>query len=204
MLAWVGKHEDEPLPAPSVIAQLVRLQQFAVAYGKLETKVVKGETQRYLVLDEPSAKLDAVMDLIGATDAQIIIFGQSKQAINLLATRLTRAGISHGCLTGDTKQADRDVYIEEFQAGTRRVFLSTVKAGGVGITLTAASIVVFLDRAWSPSANKQAEDRAHRLGQKNAVLIITLVARDTIDRERNDKIDLKWSWLKAILETKKR
>jgi len=226
MLAWVGEHEDEPLPAPVVISQLVRLQQFAVAFGKMETKtLVKRYTdaQQYfreqrglpyertyqqqvtqLVLDEPSSKLDAAMDIIEATNAQIVVFGQSRQAINLLATRLDKAGISHGLLTGDTAQADRDKFIAEFQEGSRRVFCSTIKAGGVGITLTAATICIFLDRDWSPSKNKQAEDRLHRLGQKNAVLIIILVARNTIDRQRNDRIELKWSWLKQLLDPKQR
>lgn len=202
MLAWVGAHEDEPVPAPSVIAQLVRLQQFAVAYGKMEVRYKNGVPYRYLVLDEPSSKLDAAVDIVGATNAQIIFFGQSKQAINLLAARLQRAGVSVCTLTGDTKQTDRDHYIAEFQAGRIRVFCSTIKAGGVGITLTAATIEVFLDRDWSPTKNRQAEDRAHRLGQKNAVLIIVLVARNTVDRKRNDHIEMKWTWLKQVLEGK--
>lgn len=222
MLAWIGEHEDQPIAAPALISQLVRLQQFAVAYGKMETKkfpltmpkaegkgweyILDGdgnkiiEERQVLLLDEPSTKLDATMDIIGATNEQIVVFGQSKQAINLLAARLDRAKVTYGILTGDTKQADRDLYIQEFQAGKRRIFISTIAAGGVGITLTAATICVFLDRAWSPSKNRQAEDRLHRLGQKNAVLIITLVARDTIDRSRNDRIEMKWGWLKAVLE----
>jgi SNF2 family DNA or RNA helicase len=212
MLAWVGKHEDQPIAAPAVISQLVRLQQFAVAHGKMELKkfymgIFDGkkvyEDRQVLVLDEPSSKLDAAMDLIEATNGQVVVFGQSKQAINLLASRLERAKISHGRLTGDTKQEDRDLYIDEFQSGKRRVFASTIKAGGIGITLTAASVAIFLDWDWSPSKNRQAEDRLHRLGQKNAVLIIRLVARDTIDRTRNDKIELKWEWLKTILDPKK-
>lgn len=202
MLAWVGEHEDEPVPAPSVIAQLVRLQQFAVAYGRMEVTYKAGVPYRQLILDEPSSKLDAAMDLIGATNAQVVVFGQSKQAINLLAARLVAASVPTGVLTGDTKQADRDHYIEDFQSGRLRVFLSTIKAGGVGITLTAATICIFLDLAWSPSANRQAEDRLHRLGQKNAVYIIRLVARNTIDSARNEKIEMKWGWLKQLLERK--
>lgn len=206
MLAWVGRHEDEPIAAPMVVAQLVRLQQFACAYGRIDSRYrvdkETGEKQRFevVVLDEPSSKLDAVMDIIGQTNEQIVVFGQSKQVINLLASRLQRAKISCGILTGDTKQADRSKYIQEFQAGKLRIFCSTIAAGGVGITLTAASTAVFIDRAWSPSRNRQAEDRIHRVGQKNACQIITLVARDTIDRKRNDSIELKWEWLKKILE----
>jgi SNF2 family DNA or RNA helicase len=214
MLAWVGTHEDQPIAAPAVISQLIRLQQFAVAYGKMEAKKVYlglddddgvkqyGE-RAVLILDEPSSKLDAAMDIIEASNGQLVVFGQSKQAINLLAARLKKAGIPTGVLTGDVKQADRDLAVREFQSGSLKVFLSTIKAGGVGITLTAASTCIFLDVAWSPSANRQAEDRLHRLGQKNPVLIIRLVATDTIDRKRNDRIELKWSWLKEILNPKK-
>lgn len=204
MLAWVGAHEDEPLPAPSVISQLVRLQQFAVAYGKLEIRYKDGQPSRYLVLDEPSSKLDATMDLIGATNAQVVVFGQSKQAIHLLEARLLKAKIPHGVLTGDVAQKDRDQRIEDFQSGRTRVFCSTIKAGGVGITLTAASVCIFLDWDWSPTKNRQAEDRLHRLGQKNAVYIIRLVARGTIDSARNQKIEMKWSWLKELLDPKQR
>jgi len=197
-----GEHEDQPLPASNVISQLVRLQQFAVAYGKLEVKYKDGQPYRYLVLDEPSSKLDAAMDIIGATNAQIVIFGQSKQALYLLEARLNKAKVSNRLLTGDVPQAHRDQFIAEFQSGSVRVFLSTIKAGGVGITLTAASICIFLDRDWSPTKNRQAEDRLHRLGQKNAVLIIVLVARNTIDPTRNAKIEMKWTWLRQVLEGK--
>ncbi len=225
MMAWVGKNEDQPIQAAAVVSQLVRLQQFAVAYGKLEMKkflferITEENVDYYegkykvgdkiyedrpvLVLDEPSSKLDAAMDIIEASSGQLVFFGQSKQAINLLAARCKRAGIPTGVLTGDTKQADRDLAVQEFQSGRLKVFLSTAKAGGVGITLTAAQTCVFLDKPWSPSACRQAEDRLHRLGQKSAVLIITLVAKDTIDRKRNDRIEMKWEWLKAVLDPKK-
>jgi SNF2 family DNA or RNA helicase len=120
-----------------------------------------------------------------------------------LAARLQKAGISVGLLTGDVSQANRDLAVRQFQSGELKVFCSTIKAGGVGITLTAASTCIFLDKAWSPSANRQAEDRLHRLGQKDSVFIINLVARDTIDRKRNDRIELKWSWLREILNPRK-
>ncbi len=212
MLAWIGEHEDEPIAAPIVVAQLMRLQQFAVAYGQMvpgyrtirhEDGTTEREETEVLRLTDPSTKLDAVMDIIEATNGQVVVFSQSKQAVDLLAARLERKHISAGILTGDTKQADRDHLVEEFQAGRLRVFAGTIRAGGVGLTLTAASTVVFIDRAWSPSANKQAEDRLHRVGQTNAVHVIDIMARDTIDLERNEKILMKWEWLRALLNGKK-
>ena len=64
------------------------------------------------------------------------------------------------------------------------MFAGTIAAGGVGITLTAASTVVFLDRSWSPAINAQAEDRLHRIGQKDAVQVVDIMARGTVDLGR--------------------
>jgi SNF2 family DNA or RNA helicase len=211
MLAWVGDHEGEPIAAPVVLSQLVRLQQFAVAYGKVvavKRRVKDPETGHYfdkivetLALTEPSAKLDACMDIIeqlGPEDS-IVFFSQSKQVMYMFAERLEKAKVSYAMLTGDTSQGARDRIVKEFQAGQRRVFIGTIAAGGVGITLTRASTVVFLDRTWSPSANRQAEDRLHRIGQRSAVQVIDLVAEDTVDAGRLQKLELKWSWIREIL-----
>ena len=211
MLAWVGEHENEPIAAPMVIAKLVRLQQFACAYGQLETiyKTIvdaDGEKQKIpmqvLRLTEPSSKLDAVMEIIDATSTPVVVFSQSKQVINLLGKRLQAEGIAAGILTGDTPARDRSQLVSDFQSGRLRVFAGTIAAGGTGITLTAASTCIFIDRAWSPSQNRQAEDRLHRIGQKNAVHIIDIVARTTIDSGRNRKIALKWEWLREMLGDK--
>ncbi len=262
MLTWVGQHEDQPIAAPVVIAQLTRLQQFACAYGKLET-VRRGRSKgcegievwdpdprdptkqifhwrkakpeldeeartpdthsrpdandcctrcgdhivdefEALRLTDPSSKIDVLMDIIEDNpDESIVVFAQSKQVIKMFAARLEAKKITHVTLTGDTKTgAERDRIIEDFQAGRARIFAGTIKAGGVGITLTKSSTIVFLDRDWSPSANKQTEDRLHRIGQKNAVQVIDIVARNTVDLGRIQKIQLKWAWLKQMLGDK--
>jgi SNF2 family DNA or RNA helicase len=204
MLAWVGAHEHEPIAAPIVVAQLTRLKQFALSYAGLkvmEKNDASGTPRTYtrVCLEEPSSKLDAVMDIIQDTNRPIVVFSESKQIINLLAKRLNRAGISFVVLTGDTSQNDRDRNINLFQSGKIRVFAGTIKAGGIGITLTAASTVVFLDRTWNPSQNRQAEDRLHRIGQKDAVHVIDIVARDTVDGGRLQMLKQKWEWLKILL-----
>lgn len=210
MLTWIGEHEDEILAAPVVISQLMRLQQFAVAYGELvmgKKVIVDSETGRRTTIDaevlkltEPSAKIDAAIEILEDNPGkQLAFWSQSKQAINLLARRLEAKGITVGVFTGDTGPQDRDRIVEEFQAGKLQIFAGTIQAGGEGITLTAADTAVFLDRAWSPSKNRQVEDRHHRIGQPNAVHIIDLVAKDTIDLGRLLKIELKWSWIKELL-----
>lgn len=232
MLAWIGEHENEPVVAPVVIAQLTRLQQFSDAFGELERFTLREKimltpdraqkevdegtlklkvdgslpTFTYLErealrmrLSEPSTKLDAVMDIISSTAAPIVIFSQFSQVIELLAKRLEKVGIPSGIFIGSTSSDDRKAIIRNFQAGKLRVFAGTIAAGGIGITLTAASTVVFIDRSWSASLNIQAEDRCHRIGQKNAVQVIDIVSRGTLDVKRIQKINLAWSWIKRLI-----
>lgn len=227
MLSWVGKHENEPVAAPLVISQLIRLQQFALAHARIETRKIRkrkcdlepcrtliregggcvGHLKDFVLLDEPSSKLDAAMDIIEDNPGkQVVCFSQSKQIMKLLTSRLDKRGISNLLYTSDTPPGwgpgQRERLVDEFQQGDRRVFAGTISAGGEGIELTAAHTEIFFDRAWSPSKNNQAEDRCHRLGQANAVQVIDLVAKGTIDRGRNQKINLKWSWIKQILGDK--
>lgn len=213
MLAWVGRHEDEPIAAPVVIARLTRLQQFAVAYGQLETKIrrykdceycqdlpkCQGHEVTVLGLSEPSSKLDAVMDIIESSNEPIVVFGQSSQVVEMLAQRLKTAKITHCTLTGKVSASGRTKIIGDFQEGKYQVFIGTTAAGGVGITLTYAATIIFIDRLWSPSLNKQAEDRVHRIGQERPVHIIDIVASDTLDRGKLQQIQLKWSWIKEVL-----
>jgi Helicase conserved C-terminal domain/SNF2-related domain len=97
-------------------------------------------------------------------DEQVVIFTEFVQSAEIIARNLNAL-----LLTGDTKKEDRQQLIDQFQSGENRVFVGTIKAGGIGITLTAASNVIMVDRPWTPGDTEQAEDRCHRLGQKNAV-----------------------------------
>ena len=196
MLAWVGEHEDEPVAAPVVIAQLTRLQQFSDAFGTINKETGK------MVLSDPSSKLDAVMQVLDSTDKQVVIFSQFAQVIKLLGQRLEKAGISHGLFIGGTSERERSEIIDQFQNGKIRVFAGTIDAGGIGITLTASSTVIFIDRSWSHSKNRQAEDRLHRIGQKNAVQVVDVISRGTIDAKRYDDIKLQWEWIKELLGEK--
>jgi SNF2 family DNA or RNA helicase len=193
MLSWIGEHEDQPLPAPVVLAKLVRLQQFAVAHAYI------GEDGR-VVLDDPSSKLDAVMELIEENpDKKFVVFSQFTQLVELLGRRMAKAGTDYTLFTGKTPQGERSGIIRRFQEGPTKVFASNMKAGGVGIDLFAASTVIFLDRDWSPVFNSQAEDRLWRHGQENAVQVIDIRARGTVDLGRWQDLQQKWEWIKHVV-----
>jgi SNF2 family DNA or RNA helicase len=227
-VVWAEDHADEiaagdPIIANAVVAQLIRLQQYADGYliprldaqGEQAYKFVHkghkrnqpctekcGDKPIYDMTD-PSAKLDTLMDLLEDREGeQVVVFSQFKSAINLLATRLEAKKIPYGLLTGDIGQADRALNIQEFQSGRSRVFAGTIAAGGVGITLTAASTVIFIDRAWSPAYNLQAEDRLHRIGQENAVEVIDLMAKNTVDLGKAQQLSKKWEWIQKLLGDK--
>ncbi len=193
MLAWIGQQEHLPVVAPVVIAQLTRLQQFACAFAEWDNEREK------MMLSEPSSKLDAVMDVIESTGQQVVVFSQFAQVIKLLARRLEKKGITCGKFIGETPSDERSRIISGFQDGKIQVFAGTIAAGGVGITLTAASIVIFTDRSWSNALNLQAEDRLHRIGQKSAVQVIDIIASNTIDAKRIKVIQQKWEWVKRLI-----
>jgi SNF2 family DNA or RNA helicase len=196
MLAWIGAHEDEPLAAQVVVVQMMRLQQFAMAYATVDGDQVH--------LSEPSSKIDAVMEIIERDpDEQIVVWSQFKQAIYLLEARCKKAGVPILLYTGDNR-ATRDANVASFASGGARVFAGTISAGGVGVDglQYASSTVVFLDRLWSPALNAQAEDRLWRDGQANAVQVIDIMARNTVDRGRHQNLELKWGWIKALLGDK--
>jgi SNF2 family DNA or RNA helicase len=195
MIAWIGDHENEPVTAPVVIAQLTRLQQFSDAYAEIDEN---GKVR----LSEPSSKLDAVMDIIDASSEPVVIFSQFSQMIDILKIRLEKAGISHGIYTGTTSMIDRARIEKDFQDGKLKVFAGTISAGGIGITLTRSSTVVFIDLNWSHSINRQAEDRLHRIGQLNAVQVIHIRSRNTIDITRERQIAMKWDMVRQLIGDK--
>ena len=202
MIAWLGEHEDEPFASPSVMVQLMRLQQLALAYGDVEdgwvTRTIEGEKRKVpgkiMKLADPSAKLDALMTMIEdmPSTEPLVIFSQSRQILELTAKRLDGVKESYGLFTGKTSQTKRNQIIDNFQDGKIRFFLGTIAAGGEGITLTRANRMVFFDRTWNPSKNIQTEDREHRIGQSEVVEIIDLVGINTIDLGRNQEIQKKW------------
>ncbi len=131
-----------------------------------------------------SAKLDTCMELVGnAVDGghQVLVFSQFTSMLELISERLRAAKVGHLVLTGATGKEERARLVERFQAGEAPVFLTSLKAGGVGLNLTAADVVIHYDPWWNLAAQNQATDRAHRIGQERAVSVFKLICQGTIE-----------------------
>jgi len=124
-----------------------------------------------------------VVQIARETEDQIIIWCRFKRDIQLVADALTKE-FGEGryvSYEGSTSQADRQKLVEDFQAGRVRFFIGNLQTAGRGITLTAASTVVYYVNSPSLDARLQSEDRAHRIGQRNAVTYIDLVTPGSVD-----------------------
>ena len=131
-----------------------------------------------------SAKLELLMEMVPEMveeGRRILLFSQFTTMIALIEKRLQAAQIPFVTLTGDTR--DRASVIDQFQGGDVPVFLISLKAGGVGLNLTAADTVIHYDPWWNPAVENQATDRAHRLGQKNKVFVYKLVVAGSIEEK---------------------
>ena len=114
--------------------------------------------------------------------SKVLIFSQFVKMLNILKKELKEKEIPFAYIDGSVK--DRMEEVEKFQKDSDcQVFLISLKAGGTGLNLTAAEYVFILDPWWNPAVEDQATDRAHRIGQKRAVTVLRLVARDTIEEQ---------------------
>jgi superfamily II DNA or RNA helicase len=112
---------------------------------------------------------------------KVLVFSQFVDHLTLIRQHLDARGIVYQYLDGATPMQERQKRVDAFQAGQGDVFLISLKAGGVGINLTAADYVIHMDPWWNPAVEDQASDRAHRMGQQRPVTIYRLVARHTIE-----------------------
>jgi superfamily II DNA or RNA helicase len=129
-----------------------------------------------------SAKLELLMDLLPEMieeGRKILLFSQFTRMLGLIETELQGLGIDYAKLTGQTRR--RDEAIARFQQGEVPVFLISLKAGGVGLNLTAADTVIHYDPWWNPAVENQATDRAHRIGQDKAVFVYKLITEQTVE-----------------------
>ena len=174
-----------------ILAALTRLRQVACDPRLLHLPREFG--------DEDSGKLAALRELIDEAYSgghRVLVFSQFVTMLTLIRKALDQDGIKYEYLDGGTK--DRLERVDRFQGDpTLTVFLISLKAGGMGLNLTAADTVVHFDPWWNPAVEDQATDRAHRIGQTKVVTAYKLVARNTIE----EKILLLAQKKRALVET---
>lgn len=134
----------------------------------------------------PSAKLSAFANILGElleNRHRALVFSQFVDHLTLVRAYLDGRGASYRYLDGSTPAARRREEVEAFQSGEADLFLISLKAGGVGLNLTAADYVIHMDPWWNPAVEDQASDRAHRIGQERPVTVYRLVAANTIEEK---------------------
>ena len=156
-----------------ILSEITRLRQLC-CYPGLVYENYKGN----------SSKLDMCMELVqNAVNGghKILLFSQFTTMLDELAARLKKAKISFYMLTGATSKEKRAQLVKAFNRDETSVFCISLKAGGTGLNLTAADIVIHYDPWWNLAVQNQATDRAHRIGQKNVVSVYRLFMKDTIE-----------------------
>ncbi|MBK9411756.1 MAG: DEAD/DEAH box helicase [Gemmatimonadetes bacterium] len=158
-----------------VLEALLRLRQAACHPGLVDP------SRR----DDSSSKIDMLLTRVAeatAEDHKVLVFSQFTSLLAIVRAQMDAQGVRYAYLDGDTK--DRQQVVTEFQEDPEcKVFLVSLKAGGVGLNLTAAEYVYLLDPWWNPAVEAQAIDRAHRIGQTRRVFAQRLIARDTVEEK---------------------
>ena len=131
-----------------------------------------------------STKIESLISIVQgilANEHKILIFTSYKKALDIVKRELKGMNISFYVIDGSVSSKRRMELVSQFNQDDTSVFLITLKAGGMGLNLTSADVVIHLDLWWNPQVENQATDRAHRIGQKNTVEVIKLICKGTIE-----------------------
>jgi SNF2 family DNA or RNA helicase len=133
-----------------------------------------------------SGKVDALVELLHQSIEEghrILVFSQFTSVLKIIGKRINEEGMSFSYLDGSVSSEKRMNLVEAFNEGANSVFLISLKAGGTGLNLTSADIVIHFDPWWNPAVEEQATDRVHRIGQRNVVEVIKIIAKGTIEEK---------------------
>ena len=177
----------ELVSAPAVMTQLLRLQQ--VLCGHVMTD--DGD-----LVEIPSKRIEALLDTIEEMSGKVIIWSRFRYDIRKISVVLEAKYGPNSVVTyfGDTSDEDRQKAVKNFQFGNARFFVANPQTAGYGLTLTAATNVVYYANDFNLETRVQSEDRCHRIGQKNSVTYVDFVCKGTVDvhivKALRSKIDL--------------
>ncbi|MCK8787386.1 DEAD/DEAH box helicase [Roseomonas sp. NAR14] len=176
-----------------ILDALLKLRQACCDPRLLKLRTAKAAKAR-------SAKLERLLEMLPALlgeGRRVLLFSQFTSMLALIEAELEKARQPYVTLTGDTR--DRATPVRRFQAGEVPLFLLSLKAGGVGLNLTAADTVIHYDPWWNPAVEDQATDRAHRIGQDKPVFVHRLVTEGTIESRMEDLKARKQAIVAGIL-----
>jgi SNF2 family DNA or RNA helicase len=148
-----------------------------------------------------SGKLDSLMEMLEeliAEGRKVLLFSQFTSMLALIEDELHKRAIDYVQITGDTR--DRRTPVQRFQKGEVPLFLISLKAGGTGLNLTAADTVIHYDPWWNPAVERQATDRAYRIGQDKPVFVYRLISRGTVEEKIQQLQAQKAALARGILE----
>ncbi len=149
-----------------------------------------------------SSKIECLLELVHNSIEEghkILVFSQFTSVLKNIAAKLNAHSIKYLYLDGSISSKDRMKLVRDFNEGDHNVFLISLKAGGTGLNLTSADVVIHFDPWWNPAVEDQATDRAHRIGQKNIVEVIKLVCQGTIEEKIIELQDSKRQLIGNIL-----
>ena len=176
------------------LSALIRLRQTTGYPGILSDEITE------------SAKLDRMEELVEnctSNDEKVIIFSNWTQMTDAICNKLKSSRHKVGVITGETPDSSRQEIVDVFQnSSDLSVLVGTIGAMGTGLTLTAATTVIFVDEPWNKALFDQAVDRAHRIGQKNNITIYSIMCKDTIDERIHNLIYKKGAMSDAIIDGK--
>lgn len=150
-----------------------------------------------------SGKLEQCMEIIQdsiAAGHKILLFSQFTTMLDIISKRLRLEGIEHFMLTGSTKAEDRIQMVSDFNNSDIPIFLISLKAGGTGLNLTGADVVIHYDPWWNLSSQNQATDRAYRIGQKNNVQVFQMITKNSIEERIKELQDRKIGLTESVLQ----
>lgn len=153
--------------------------------------------------DGQSAKLNTLLELVKeAIDGghRLLVFSQFTTMLKMLGEELEHLEIPYYYLDGNTKLEDRSHYVRSFNKGNRSVFLISLKAGGTGLNLVGADMVIHVDPWWNPAVENQATDRAYRIGQERKVQVIKLITAHSIEEKIYEMQEAKKNLIDAVIQ----
>lgn len=174
-----------------ILAVLTRLRQICCD-PSVFIEDYKGESGKILALEE-------LLEESFEQGHRVLLFSQFTSVLKNIGKMLHKNHTDYMYLDGSTKIIDRGTMVKEFNEGKSKIFLISLKAGGTGLNLTGADLVIHFDPWWNPAVEDQATDRAHRIGQEKTVEVIKLLAKGTIEEKIFNLQDKKREIIKSVM-----